>query len=73
MTKIRNATDSAIFDLGARNETQHFLSDINNIMKHKGHGSKNLVMIVKLTYFGREFETKCASFRPASTGLGPRL
>ena len=26
-------------------------------------------MIVKLTYFGAEFEMECATFRPASMGL----
>ena len=32
-------------------------------------GSKNQKIIAKLTYFGAEFETECATFRPASTGL----
>ena len=39
------------------------------VMKYIVPGSKNKKMIVKLTYFGAEFETEYATFRPACTGL----
>ena len=31
------------------------------------------LLIVKLTYFGAEFETECTTFRPASIGLDRAL